>query len=60
MILNKVLKREQSIEIEPRRQPLRIDPVERKPKLERLTDRPYLKVAPDELVHLDWSGEGKF
>lgn len=58
-ILDSILESGQGVEIERRGQRLRIEPVKPKSKLERLTNKSYLNVAPDELVHLDWSDEWK-
>lgn len=57
-LLDQVLETGQSLEIERKGQRLRISPVEPVGKLERIQARPgYLKADPEELVHLDWSGE---
>ena len=34
-----------------------IEPEAPKAKLDQLKHRPYLRVAPEELVHIDWLGE---
>jgi hypothetical protein len=57
-LLDQVLETGQSLEIERKGQRLRISPMAPVRKLERLQVRPgYLKADPEELVHLDWSGE---
>jgi hypothetical protein len=38
---------------------LRIVPVEKRGKLANLKKRPVMKCDPEELVHIDWSGEWK-
>jgi hypothetical protein len=45
------------VEIERRGKILKIVPVESRSKLANLKPRPYLLSDPEELVHLDWSGE---
>ena len=56
-ILDQVLETGVPVEIERRGKLLRIISVESKSKLENLKPRPYLLSDPEELVHLDWSGE---
>jgi antitoxin (DNA-binding transcriptional repressor) of toxin-antitoxin stability system len=56
-ILDQVLETGVPVEIERRGKVLKIVSVEPRSKLEQLTTRDYLRVAPEELVHLDWSGE---
>lgn len=57
-VLDRVADTGQPVEIERRGRRLRIVPVEPATKLDRLIPRPrYLNVDPDDLVHLDWSGE---
>lgn len=56
-ILDEVLESGIPIEIERRGKILRIISVESPGKLARLQPRPFLKTDPEELVHLDWSGE---
>jgi len=58
-ILDEVLKTGLPVEIERRGQRLKIVPVKEPNKLERLIERPYLKVDPEEIVHIDWSPEWK-
>jgi hypothetical protein len=56
-ILDQVLETGVPVEIERRGRLLRIV-CERPPsRLDRLRPREYLRGAPEELVHLDWSGE---
>ena len=57
-VLDEVLETGTPVEIERRGQRLRIVPAEPRGRLERLVRRPrYLKVDPESIVHLDWSGE---
>lgn len=56
-ILDRVLETGRPVQIERRGKKLEIVPVEPKGRLESLEARPYLKTDPEELVHLDWSGE---
>lgn len=56
-ILDQVLETGIPVEIKRRGKILRIVPPEQSRKLDRLEPRDYLAVAPEELVHLDWSGE---
>jgi prevent-host-death family protein len=57
-VLDRVVDTGQPVDIERRGRRLRIVPAEPASKLGRLVARPqYLKVGPDELVHLDWSSE---
>ncbi|MEA2600591.1 MAG: hypothetical protein QOF89_1583 [Acidobacteriota bacterium] len=56
-ILDQVLETGVPIEIERRGQILRIVPAEPRNKLANLKARPYLLSDPEDLVHLDWSGE---
>lgn len=56
-ILDQVLETGISVEIERNGKLLKIVPVEPRSKLENLKRRKYLLSDPEELVHLDWSGE---
>jgi len=56
-ILDQVLETGVPVEIERRGKLLKIVCEEPPSKLERLRSRDYLRTAPEELVHLDWSGE---
>ena len=57
-ILDEVLETGVPVEIERRGKILKIVPAEPRSKLENLKPRPsYLLSDPEELVHLDWSGE---
>ena len=57
-ILDQVLKTGVPVEIERRGKKLKIVPVHMPEKLDNLRKRSdFLKCDPEELVHLDWSGE---
>lgn len=56
-ILDQVLETGIPVEIERGGKLLKIIPVEPRSKLENLKPRKYLLSDPEELVHLDWSGE---
>jgi antitoxin (DNA-binding transcriptional repressor) of toxin-antitoxin stability system len=56
-ILDQVLETGVPVEIERRGRVLKLVPVERPSKLEGLPPRPYLSTEPEDLVHVDWSGE---
>ncbi len=56
-ILDQVLETGVPIEVERHGKLLRIIPEEPKSKLDNLKARPYLLSDPEDLVHLDWSGE---
>lgn len=56
-ILDQVLETGVAVEIERKGKILKIVPVEPVSKLANLKARPYLLSDPDEIVHLDWSGE---
>lgn len=56
-ILDQVLETGVPVEIERHGKLLRIVPEEPKSKLSNLKARPYLLADPEDLVHLDWSGE---
>jgi len=58
-ILDEILKTGIPVEIERKGHKLKILPVGPVNKLDNLKERPYLKVPPDEVVHLDWSNEWK-
>lgn len=59
-VLDKVLETGEPVEIERRGKILRIVPASPPRKLDSLVERPeYIKGDPDDLVHLDWSGEWK-
>jgi hypothetical protein len=56
-ILDQVLETGVPVEIERHGKLLRIVPEEPRSKLDNLKARPYLLSDPEDLVHLDWSGE---
>lgn len=56
-ILDQVLDTGIPVEIERHGKLLKIIPVEPRSKLENLKPRKYLLSDPEDLVHLDWSGE---
>jgi hypothetical protein len=56
-ILDQVLDTGIPVEIERHGKLLRIVPVEARSKLDNLKPRPYLLSDPEDLIHLDWSGE---
>ena len=57
-ILDQVLETGVPVEIERHGKILRIVPEEPKSKLDNLKPNPgYLRCDPDDVVHLDWSGE---
>jgi len=56
-ILDQVLETGVPVEIERRGKLLKIVCEEPPSRLEQLKPRDYLRTAPEELVHLDWSGE---
>lgn len=56
-ILDQVLETGIPIEIERRGKILKIVPSESRSKLDNLKPRRYLLSEPEDLVHLDWSGE---
>jgi Antitoxin Phd_YefM, type II toxin-antitoxin system len=56
-ILDQVLDTGIPVEIERHGKLLRIVPVETRSKLDNLKPRPYLLSDPEDLIHLDWSGE---
>lgn len=56
-ILDRILESGKPVEIERKGRHLRIIP-ESRAKLDLLKPHPdYLKIPPEDLVHLDWSGE---
>lgn len=57
-LLDRVLETGEPLEIERHGARLRIAPLERPGRLERLRPHPgFLPGDPDEIVHLDWSAE---
>lgn len=56
-ILDQVLETGVPVEVERRGKVLKIMPPEPRSKLQNLKPRPYLLSDPEELVHLDWTGE---
>lgn len=57
-VLDEVLRTGIPVEVERGGRTLRISPVDRGERLARLEPHPdYLRVDPDSIVHLDWSGE---
>jgi prevent-host-death family protein len=56
-VLDQVLETGVPVEIRRRGKTVRIVPAEGVPKLSRLAPRDYLRVDPEAIVHLDWSGE---
>jgi prevent-host-death family protein len=56
-ILDQVLETGRPVEIARRGGLLKIVPVEPRSKLEHLPRRDYLACDPEEVVHLDWSGQ---
>ncbi len=56
-ILDRVLETGRPVVIERRGKILRIVPYETPGKLANLAPRAYLEGDPEEIVHLDWSGE---
>ena len=56
-ILDQVLETGVPVEIRRKGKTVRIVPTEAVPKLSRLVPRDYLRVDPEAIVHLDWSGE---
>ena len=58
-ILDQVLRTGEPIEIERKGRRLLIVPADRPDRLDRLPRRDYLTVDPEEIVEIDWSGEGR-
>lgn len=58
-ILDAVIETGVPVEIERHGKILRIVPPEAGSRISRLPQRDYLNAEPDEIVHLDWSGEWK-
>jgi hypothetical protein len=58
-ILDKIIETGIPVEIVRRGKTLRISPSERAGKLDNLIQRKFLNCDPEEIVHLDWSGEWK-
>jgi prevent-host-death family protein len=56
-ILDQVLETGVPVEIRRKGKMVRIIPVEPPSKLARLVRRDYLRGDPEDIVHLDWSGE---
>lgn len=56
-ILDEVLETGVPVEIERKGKILKIAPAEQRSKLANLKPRDYLLSDPEELVHVDWSGE---
>ena len=56
-ILDQVLETGVPVEIERHGKILKIVPAEPRSKLDNLKPRDYIVGDPEELVHLDWSGE---
>ena len=56
-ILDQILETGEPVEIEHRGKLLEIARKEPPSKLERLKPRDYLRTPPEDLVHLDWSGD---
>lgn len=56
-ILDQVLETGVPVEVERRGKVLKIMPPEPRSKLQNLKPRSYLLSDPEELVHLDWTGE---
>jgi hypothetical protein len=56
-ILDQILETGVPVEIERRGKILKIVATEPRSKLDNLKPRPYLLSDPEDLVHLDWSGE---
>ena len=54
-VLDRILETGTPVEIERKGRLLRIVPVEAQEKLANLRTRSYLKVDPEEIVHVDWS-----
>ncbi|MBI2894647.1 MAG: type II toxin-antitoxin system Phd/YefM family antitoxin [Deltaproteobacteria bacterium] len=56
-ILDEVAERGVTVRVERKGRTVRIEREEQTGKLSRLARRRYLRVDPEELVHLDWSHE---
>ena len=56
-ILDRVLATGEPIVIERKGHRLKIIPADRPGRLDRLDERAYLKVDPEEIVEIDWSSE---
>ena len=57
-LLDRVLESGEPLEIVRRGRRLRVIPADAPPKLERIAGHPgYIAGDPDELIHVDWSGE---
>ena len=55
-ILDQVLETGIPVEIRRRGKVLKIVPAEPRSKLANLERRPYLRIDPEELIHVDWCG----
>ncbi|MDR4504186.1 MAG: hypothetical protein MRK01_05235 [Candidatus Scalindua sp.] len=58
-ILDEIIRSGIPVEIKRNGHKLKIVPEEPENKLKNLKKRPYLKVSPDAIIHLDWSKEWK-
>lgn len=59
-LLDQVLETGIPLEIQRKGQRLRLSPLKQRSKLDRLEPRPdFFKGDPEDLVHMDWSGEWK-
>jgi len=57
-IVDRIIETGKPVEIERKGERIRLEPVKRKSKLQKLTKRPQTIVGdPEDLVHIDWSGE---
>ncbi len=56
-VLDQVLETGVPVEVRRKGRTVRIVPAEAVPKLSRLARRDFLRVDPEAIVHLDWSGE---
>ncbi len=56
-ILDQVLESGIPVEVERRGKILKIVPAQSRSKLDNLRPRSYMRVDPEEFVHLDWSAE---
>ena len=57
-VLDEVTTTGRAVEIERRGRILRIEPVEKADKLKNLTPHPdFLKCDPEDIIHMDWSGD---
>jgi hypothetical protein len=58
-ILDKIIETGIPVDIVRRGKTLRISPAERASRLGNLIQRPYFNCDPEEIIHMDWSGEWK-